>query len=113
METREKSLADLLTGRTREDAPASATGHTVGLTERLRAIAAGNEKLRAGFAEIVIESAADEIDRLRGSNAALLAALEDVIELAQEWADGKSRSHPDHERVDAAREVIALARGER
>jgi len=47
-----------------------------------------------------------------GINSALLEALEDVIELAQSWADGKSRSHPDHERVDAAREVIALARGE-
>ncbi len=43
----------------------------------------------------------------------LLEALELVLPLAAEWADGKGSSHPDHEAIAVARAAIAKARGQR
>jgi hypothetical protein len=43
-------------------------------------------------------------------------ALRLVLPLAEAWADGKSRGHPDHECIDAARAALAAqpaAEGER
>lgn len=45
-----------------------------------------------------------------GAAADMLMALEMVLPLAAAWADGKGRSHPDHEAVAAAREAVRVAR---
>ena len=96
METREKSLADLLTGRTREDAPASATGHTVGpwraeqamygdtpagcltiLSEPECRLVADVTACQAGSARLHEMEAANA--RLIAASPALLAALEGLV----------------------------------
>lgn len=39
----------------------------------------------------------------------LVAALEGVLPLAEAYADGKTRSHPDHEWIEVARAALAKA----
>jgi hypothetical protein len=49
--------------------------------------------------------------RLIAAAPELLEALSLVLPLAEAWADGKGRSHPDHEVVADARAAIAKAEG--
>lgn len=53
-----------------------------------------------------IAAARTDVPALCSRVEALEAALRDVLPLAESWADGKGRSHPDHDAVTAARAAL-------
>lgn len=75
----------------------------------------GNELVWPDHADMVVWLL-DQRDAALRDLAAARKALRLVLPLAEAWADGKSRSHPDHECIDAARAALAaqpVSEGER
>jgi hypothetical protein len=52
-----------------------------------------------------------EVASLIGVAPALLEALREVLPLAERWAEGNARSHPDHDKIRRAFEAIKQAEG--